>query len=409
MRLTEIIQLKYSEELSNLCHLAKNLYNLANWYFRQDFFNLNNFLSYYDLDFILKDKQAYQNLPAQTSQQILKLLIRNWKSYFKALREYKRDFKKFKKKPKIPGYKKKNGESIAIFTNQQCKIREEYLCFPKMVNLEPIKTRIKENLNQVRILPRGICYIIEIVYEKEEQDLKLNKEHILAIDLGLNNLITAVNNNGCKPFIIKGGIVKSINQYYNKQLAYFRSIENKKGNFADTKRIEKLHLIRNNKIKTIFHRISKNVIEYCIQNNIGTIAIGYNSNWKQKINIGRRNNQNFVQIPLLKLVRQIEYKSKLIRIQVKRIEESYTSKCSFLDNETIEQHDKYLGKRISRGLFKSSKGKIINADINGAYNIMKKGFPNAISVDGIEAFGLMPQILQQNIVDNSICDKVVTV
>lgn len=405
MRLTEIIQVKKSKELSKVCHVAKNLYNLANWYFRQDFFNLNNFLSYYDLDFILNDKEVYKNLPSQTSQQILKLIDKNWKSYFKALREYKQDFKKFKKKPRIPGYKKKNGESIVIFTNQQCKIKEGYLYFPKKVNLEPIKTRIIEKLNQVRILPKGMCYIIEIVYEKEEQDLKLNKEHILSIDLGLNNLITAVNNNGCKPFIIKGGMIKSINQYYNKQLAYFRSIENKKGNFTDTKRIKKLHLIRNNKIKTLFHRISKNIIGYCIQNDIGTITIGYNKGWKQNINIGKRNTQNFVQIPLLKLVKQIEYKSELIGIKVKEIGESYTSKCSFLDNEEIKHHDKYLGKRISRGLFRTSNGVIINADVNGAYNIMKKAFPNSISVDGIEAFGLMPQILRQNIVDNSICNK----
>lgn len=405
MRLTEIIQVKKSKELSKVCHVAKNLYNLANWYFRQDFFNLNNFLSYYDLDFILNDKEVYKNLPSQTSQQILKLIDKNWKSYFKALREYKQDFKKFKKKPRIPGYKKKNGESIVIFTNQQCKIKEGYLYFPKKVNLEPIKTRIIEKLNQVRILPKGMCYIIEIVYEKEEQDLKLNKEHILSIDLGLNNLITAVNNNGCKPFIIKGGMIKSINQYYNKQLAYFRSIENKKGNFTDTKRIKKLHLIRNNKIKTLFHRISKNIIGYCIQNDIGTITIGYNKGWKQNINIGKRNTQNFVQIPLLKLVKQIEYKSELIGIKVNEIGESYTSKCSFLDNEEIKHHDKYLGKRISRGLFRTSNGVIINADVNGAYNIMKKAFPNSISVDGIEAFGLMPQILRQNIVDNSICNK----
>ena len=259
----------YSLELSKVCHLAKNLYNLANWYIRQDFFNFNNFLSYYDLDFILKHKQAYQNLPSQTSQQILKLINKNWKSYFKALREYKQDFKKFKKKPKIPGYKKKNGESIVIFTNQQCKIKDGYLYFPKRVNLELIKTRITENLKEVRIIPLGIKYKIELVYEKEEINLGLDKTHILSIDLGLNNLITAVNNNGCKPFIIKGGIVKSINQYYNKQLAYFRSIENKKGNFQDTTRMKKLHLLRNNKINTIFHRISKNIIKYCIQNDIG--------------------------------------------------------------------------------------------------------------------------------------------
>ena len=399
LRLTEIIQVSSSKKLSELCHLAKNLYNLANWYFRQDFFNLNHILSYYDLDSILKDKPAYRNLPSQTSQQILKYVCRNWKSYFRALKVYRQDGKKFKRKPRIPRYKKKNGESIIIFTNQQCKIKEGWLYFPRRVHLELIKTRIKEKLKEVRIVPLGGCYKVEIIYEKEEQDLQLNKTHMLSIDLGLNNLITAVNNNGCRPFIIKGGVVKSINQYYNKHLAHFRSIENKKGNFQDTKRIQKLHLVRNNKLTTLFHRISKTIIEYCTMNNIGTIVIGYNHGWKQKINIGKKNNQKFVQIPFLKLVKQIEYKAKLKGINVLNVNEHHTSKCSFLDNEPIEKHEKYIGKRISRGLFKTSKGILLNADVNGAYNIMKKAFPNAISADGIEAFGLMPQIIQQNIVD----------
>ncbi|MFX1364679.1 MAG: RNA-guided endonuclease InsQ/TnpB family protein [Promethearchaeota archaeon] len=402
VKLIEVIQVDYSSELSNLCHLAKNLYNLANWYVRQQFFNLNNFLTYYDLDFILKNKDAYRILPSQTSQQILKYITRNWKSYFRGLEEYKRNFKKFKKGPKIPRYKKKNGESIIIFTNQQCKIKNGYLYFPKRVDLEPIKTRITERLKEVRIVSLGVKYKIELVYEKEVKDLRLDKNHILSIDLGLTNLITAVNNNGCKPFIIKGGMIKSINQYYNKQLAYYRSIENKKGNFTDTKRIQKLHLTRNNKLTTFFHRISKNIIDYCVQNNIGAIIIGYNHGWKQKINIGKRNNQKFVQIPFLKLIKQLEYKAKLKRIHVLTVNENHTSKCTFLDNEPIGKHTTYTGERISRGLFKTSTGVLLNADVNGAYNIMRKAFPNAISVDGIEAFGLIPQILQQNIVDISI-------
>ena len=399
VKLTEVIQVEYSLELSKLCHLAKNLYNLANWYIRQDFFNLNNLLTYYDLDFIIKTKQAYQALPSQTSQQILKYVTRNWKSYFKGLKEFRFDFSKFKKRPNIPRYKKKNGESVAIFTNQQCRIKQGYLHFPKRVNINPLKTRITERLKEVRVIPLGVKYKIELVYEKEETDLGLEKAHLLSIDLGLNNLITAVNNSGCRPFIIKGGMVKSINQYYNKQLAYYRSIENKKGNIKDTKRIQRLHLIRNNKLNTLFHRISRRVIEFCISNNIGTIVIGYNHGWKQKINMGKRNNQKFVQIPFLKLVKQIAYKAQLQGIHALTVNENHTSKCSFLDNEPIKKHANYAGKRISRGLFKTSKGVLLNADINGAYNIMKKAFPNAISADGIEAFGLMPQIIQQNIVD----------
>ena len=402
MRLSETIYINPSDQLSRLCHLAKNLYNLANWYVRQDFFKLNNYLNYYDLDYILKDKQIYRKLPSQTSQQTLKLVNRNWRSYFRALEEYRANLKKFKNKPRIPRYKKKNGESIVIFTNQQCSIKEGYLFFPKRANLKLTKTRIKEKLKEVRIIPLGIKYKIEIIYEKEEQDLGLNKNNLLSIDLGLNNLITAVNNIGLDPIIIKGKVIKSINQYYNKQLAYYRSIENKKSNFQDTKRIHKLHLKRNNKINTIFHRISRFLIDYCIENNLGTIIIGYNDGWKQNINIGKKNNQKFVQIPFLRLINQVKYKSELIGITVITINENHTSKCSFLDNEEIRHHKKYVGKRISRGLFRSSNGTLINADVNAGYNIMKRVFPNSVKVDGIEAFGLMPQVIYQNIFDTII-------
>ncbi len=183
MKLTETLQVKISPELSRLCHLAKNLYNLANWYYRQDFFALNNFLSYYDLDFILKDKEAYRALPSQTSQQVLKLVIRNWKSYFKALVAYRLNPFKFRAKPNIPTYKKKNGESIAIFTNQQCRIKNGWMWFPKSANLSPVKTRIVEKIREVRIVPLGVCYKIEIVYEMEERDLKLSKKNVISLDL----------------------------------------------------------------------------------------------------------------------------------------------------------------------------------------------------------------------------------
>jgi putative transposase len=398
MLLTEQIQLKHSKELSNLCHLSKNLYNLANWYYRQDFFNLSNFLSYYDLDFMLKHKNAYRKLPSQTSQQILKLLIRNWKSYFRANKDFKNNPNKYFRKPRIPNYKKKNGESTIIFTNQQCRIKNGYLYFPKKVNIESIKTRIKNKLKEVRIVPLGTKYKVEIVYEKKEKDLGLNKDNILSIDLGLNNLITAVNNIGLDPIIIKGNIIKSINQFYNKQLAYYRSIENKKNNFQDTKRIKKLYLKRNNKLNTLFHRISRNIVNYCVENDIGYLIIGYNKRWKQNCNIGKKNNQNFIFIPFYKLIQQIEYKSKLIGINVIKTREDYTSKCSFLDLEEISKHKIYKGRRISRGLFKSSDGRVINADVNAGYNIMRKAFPNSLD-DGIEVLGLIPQVISNNIFD----------
>ena len=382
MKFTEQIQLKKISELSRICHISKNLYNSANYYIRQELFKLGNWLRYDNLNFILKHKDIYKNLPIQSSQQILKLLDKNWKSFFNG--------RKKSKKFRIPNYKKKDGEYIVIFTNQQCKIRDGYLYFPKRSNLKPIKTRIKNHLYQVRIIPKGNRYIVEIIYEKEVENLNLNKDRIVGIDIGINNLVTIVNNAGLKPFIIKGKVVKSMNQFYNKERARLSSIKDKQKYEFETKRLKRLTLKRNNKIKDFFHKTSRKIIECCIQNNIGIIIIGYNELWKQKINIGKRNNQNFVQIPFLKLINQIKYKAELIGVSVITNNEDHTSKCSFIDNEVIKHHKKYLGKRISRGLFKSKKGVLINADVNAGYNIIKKAIPNAFKVDGIEDVGLHP-------------------
>jgi len=221
----------------------------------------------------------------------------------------------------------------------------------------------------------------------------------MGIDLGLNNLVTVVNN-ALKPFIVKGGVIKSINQYYNKQLARLRAIKDKQGYKFETKRIQRLNLKRNNKISDYFHKVSKHIINYCKTNNIGTIIIGYNEKWKEQIaknnhkmykDICKKNNQNFVQIPFLKLINMIQYKAKLVGIRVVLVNESYTSKCSFFDNEKVEYHRKYKGTRIKRGLFRTFNGKIINADVNAAYNIIIKAVPKAFDkVDGIEAFGVTP-------------------
>ena len=170
MKLTETMQVKNTPHLSKLCHLAKNLYNLANWYYRREFFALSSCLTYYDLDCILKHHPVYRALPSQTSQQVLKLLIRNWKGYFRALKEYRFHPGKFRARPNIPNYKKKNGESIVLFTNQQCRIKNGWLWFPQSTHINPINTRLTGKIREVHILPLGVCYKIEIVYEKEEKD-----------------------------------------------------------------------------------------------------------------------------------------------------------------------------------------------------------------------------------------------
>jgi len=390
MRLTEQIQISKTANLSYLCHLSKNIYNLANYYVRQEFFYLGNWLRYYDLWYMLKDKEAYKKLPSQTAQQILRLVDKNWKSFFNSLKKWRAQPRKYQSRPRPPKYKKKNGEFLLIFTNQQCRIKDGYLYFPEKVAISPIKTRIENQLHQVRLVPKGLYYTIEIIYEKDAKNLKLDRKRILGIDLGLTNIVTMVNNAGLQPAIIKGGIAKSTNQFYNKQLARYKSVKDKRGIAFETRRIQKLTKKRNNKINDQFHKISRIILKYCVDNNLGTIIIGYNRFWKQKINMGRINNQKFVQLPYFKLIFQMQYKSKLVGIDVILEEESYTSKCCFLDNESIQKHKTYAGKRINRGLFRSKKGIILNADVNAGYNIIKKVIPNAVMVDGIEGIELYP-------------------
>jgi putative transposase len=375
---TEQSWIKPDKTLSRFCHLSKNLYNENNFFVRQEFFEKKLWIRYNTLYHEIKTSKNYQELPAQTAQQVLKILDRNWKSFFRAIKEWKKDKTKFKTKPKLPGYKPKNGEFILVFTNQQVKLKDNSLKFPKKVDFK-LRTRLsdKTNIREARIIPKGIGYMVEIVYQKKICPKPLNKDNFIAIDLGVRNLITMVNNNGLKPFVIKGGVVKSINQYYNKEKARIQSVYDHQG-IKTGKKMQKLTYKRNQKINDYFHKTSREITDYCVFNDIGTIIIGYNPDWKQICHLGKGNNQNFVETGIL-IIKQ---------------EENYTSKCSFLDNESIKRHKTYLGNRISRGLFKSKKGIIINADVNGAYNIMKKAFLNDFSyketADRIEDVGLHP-------------------
>lgn len=226
--------------------------------------------------------------------------------------------------------------------------------------------------------------------KKEINDLLLNKDNVCGIDLGVRNIVTMANNIGLQPIVIKGGIVKSINQYYNKIRKRLMSIKDKQNYSHWTRRMKKLDLDRYNKLENCFHQISKLLVDYWITNSIGTVVIGYNHGWKQEVNIGKINNQNFVSIPFWEFIKKIMYKAYLVGIEVLLTSESHTSKCSFLDSEPVEHREKYVGRRFSRDLFRASNGKIINADVNAAYNIMKKAISNAISADEIEDIGLHP-------------------
>ena len=393
---TEQIWIEPDEDIEKLCHQAKNLYNKANYIIRQELFKTGKWLRYYKLWQILKDSDVYKALPAQTAQQTLRLLDKAWKSFFKAIKVWKKEPEKFEEKPGIPKYKKKDGLYILVFTNQQAKIDKENrtLILPKVVGKnKKIGTRIRDKLKQVRIIPKGVGYVVEIVYEKivevvkEKKNRKKQDKNIEGNDLGGSNIVAMVNNIGETPIVVKddGKGIKSINQFYNMKKAEIQEIYDRQG-IKTGKKMDQLNDKHNRKVKDYIHKLSRFMVNWCIDNNIGKMVIGYNPGWKQKIALGKRNNQNFVQIPFLRLIEMVEYKAEESGIEVTRQEESYTSKCSFLDGESIEHHEHYLGKRIKRGLFRSAKGKLINSDVQGGYNIVKKSDPKAfdnIKVDGV--------------------------
>ncbi len=367
MQRTERHIILNSKKIDDICFLSKNLYNLANYYIRQEFINNKKWLRYLDIYKIVKDTVDYKVLPAQTAQQILKLLDKNWVSFFKNIKFYKKNGSLGK--PRLPKYKHKTkGRNITVFTNQQISIKKGFINFPKRSNLEPLKTKVK-GIQQIRIIPQATCYVIEVIYKKEVKSVEKVFGTYLSIDIGLNNLATCTNNIGKSPFIVNGKPLKSINQYFNKKRALLMSYV---GNLGWSNRIKRLTHKRNNKINDYIHKTSRFIVNYCIEHRIENIVIGKNNDWKQNINLGKRNNQNFVNVPFDKLIQQIQYKSEDVGINVINQEESYTSKCSFLDLEPVKKQVKYLGKRVKRGLFKSFKGILINADVNGSLNILRK-------------------------------------
>lgn len=317
-----------------------------------------------------KDVDYYATNTTKVSNETLRLLDRNFKAFFALLKKKKSG--SYDKPVKIPKYLEKEGRYIAIFNKEAISrryLKEGIVKLSSISNTINTKKATIDNIVEVRVLPRKNHHIVEVVYKEEEKTLLDNNERYASIDLGLNNLAT-VSSNVTKPFIINGRPLKSINQRWNKQKAKLQSLL--KGNKKSSKQIQLITNKRNNRINTYLHKSSRKIVNFLVSNNINTLVIGYNKEWKQDINIGKRNNQAFVGIPFYTFIKQLEYKCKLEGINVILTEESYTSKCSFIDNEPLEKKDTYLGKRIKRGLFRSKEGKLINADLNGSLNILKK-------------------------------------
>lgn len=400
MQLTERHIIKSTEhrfaQIDELAFKSKNLYNAANYVIRQSFIYGWGYVNYNEMNRLMKSQEAYKALPAKVSQQILMVLDKNWKSFFEAFNAYKADSSKFTGRPKLPKYKDKvKGRNLLVYTIQAISSKQLKKGIIKLSGTElSIKTQLNpDQICQVRLVPKCDSYVIEVIYDEAESTLG-NANSVASIDLGLDNLVALTSNQpGFIPLLINGRPLKSINQFYNKRKGKLQS--QLKGGRKTSLRIQRLTRCRNQKVDNYLHHTSHVIIDILMAKQIGTLVIGKNAQWKTEIELGKKTNQNFVSIPHSRLIEMLEYKARLVGITVIVQEESYTSRSSFLGLDPIPVYGKtekepvFTGKRIKRGLYKTSTGQLINSDVNASYNILRKAIPNAFS-DGIGSCVVQP-------------------
>ena len=370
------------KKCDGLSKISKQLYNVGLYCLRQTLINKNRWLSSKELYDQMKLNENWIALPRKVSNQVWKQVWNNWSCWLKALKSYNKNSNKFLGKPRIPKYK--SDRNIVIYEAGAIGVRGLKKGFKRLSQTEIIFDGMGLDIVEAKIIPKGNHYIVSVVYNKEEiKNEELKSERIASFDLGLNNLVAIATNQADIPHKrVNGRYLKSINHYWNKTCARLKS-QLSKGRHWSIK-LERLTQKRMNIFDTYLHRISRAIIDWLIENQIGTIIIGQSKGWKNKINIGKKNNQKFVQIPHARLIQMLQYKFEEIGGQVILTEESYTSKASALDLDQLprykEEENKpvFSGRRVKRGLYKTSQGYKINADINGALNIMRKVIKNSL-------------------------------
>ena len=362
------------------CFYSKNLYNYANYIIRQEFINNHKWIQYHELDKMLQQSSDYKQLKSQPSQCTLQVLDRNWKSFFVAIKDWSKNKENYLGRPKLPKYKDKNGRFPWFIKNNCAYIDGDNLIFKvKRLFGYNFKTKAVGRVICVRFVPKGVNYIMEVVTEIEIPDAQeFESSRIASIDLGVNNFVTLTNNIGLQPIIINGKGIKSINQLYNKRKAKLQSELRKRNNKGWSKALSELTFKRSMRIKNFIHNTSRYIVTYCEENHIDTLVCGLNKTWKQECSMGKINNQKFIYIPYDMLIKQLEYKCYMVGIKFITYNESYTSGTSFLDGEIPckENYDK--DRRVQRGLFQASDT-LINSDVNGSLQILRKAFPNAFT------------------------------
>ena len=373
--------------LRDLCHIAKNLANQAIYNVRQYYFTEGEYLNYQKNYVLLKNSDNYKTLNSNMAQQILKEVDGSFKSFFGLLKLAKKGRYSFKD-CRLPSYLPKDGYTTLVIgfirlngDKLVLPFSQSYKKTHKAIEIKIPPILADKKIKEIRIIPKANARFFEIqyTYEAEYIQRNLNTSNALALDLGINNLVTAVSNKG-ETFIIDGRRLKSINQWFNKEDSRLQGIKDKQ-NFGrkPTKRQKTIARNRNNKVNDYMSKAARKVIDYCIKNDIGTLVVGYNETFQREANIGRVNNQSFVSIPYGKLREKLEYLCELNGITYVKQEESYTSKASFWDKDDIPVYNEdnpksyvFSGKRVHRGLYKCSDGRTLNADVNGALNILRK-------------------------------------
>ena len=373
--------------IRELCHVAKNLANEAIYNVRQYYFSEGEFLKYENNYTLLKTSSNYKALNSNMAQQILKEVDGSFKSFFSLIKLAKQGKYVFKD-CKLPYYLPKDGYATLVIGFVRLNGNKLVLPFSNSfkkthntieITIPPVL--LDKKVKEIRIIPKSNARFFEIqyIYKAERIQRNLNTNNALTLDLGINNLVTAVSSKG-KSFIIDGRRLKSINQWFNKENARLQSIKDKQ-HFGKktTNRQKTIARNRNNKVNDYMNKAACKVIDYCIANDIGTLIVGYNETFQRNSNIGKQNNQNFVNIPYGLLRSKLEYLCELNDIIFVKQEESYTSKASFWDKDDLPVYNAdnpteypFSGKRVHRGLYKTANGKTFNADINGALNIMRK-------------------------------------
>lgn len=386
-----------SMECERIAHLSKNLFNATLYAVRQHFFETGHYLPFAKVcnDFTSQGNPGYTALPRKVSQSTMRVVDKAFKSFFQSLAQYKANPSKYNGRPKLPKYKEKDGVAVVEFTNQAVSRKElnnDGVIHPSGTGIRVHSNVRYDDLDCVRIIPVCGGYFVEVVYTVQEAEPKPDNGRYASIDLGIDNLATVASNiPDFGTFAVDGKYLKSYNHWYNKERARLKSLAETYNGMKTTKRLRRLEADRCNVVSDYMHKASRLIVNQLVSNDVCALYVGHNTGWKQDTDMGRVNNQNFVGIPHTTFIAMLKYKCQLAGIAFFENEESYTSKCSFLDNEDICKHDVYAGCRVHRGLFKASGGRLINADVNGALNILKKCKPEAFA-DGVVGVVVHPAI-----------------